>query len=302
MTERITPEMQSSVMLANINTDLAAVDHTQSELSTGLQITQPSDNPYATALAMQLSGQVAAMQSYSANIGDGTAWANSASTALQTVQQNAESARTLIVEGANAALNANDRSEISSQISDIVDAIKATANTQYDGMYIFSGTATSTAPYLTGAGASDAFQGNTDAINRTIGPAGTPTLQVNVDLSSVLNDSASGSGLLTTLEQAASDLASGSSNISNDLSDLDTNMGALEGIQATVGATQDRLSSAASRISSFQMIDQTALANTEDVDMASASISYSTEQAAYTAALQTGAQIVQTSLVNFVSH
>ncbi len=118
----------------------------------------------------------------------------------------------------------------------------------------------------------------------------------------MLNDSASGSGLLTTLEQAASDLASGSSNISNDLSDLDTNMGALEGIQATVGATQDRLSSAASRISSFQMIDQTALANTEDVDMASASISYSTEQAAYTAALQTGAQIVQTSLVNFVSH
>ncbi|MGO9974611.1 MAG: flagellar hook-associated protein FlgL [Solirubrobacteraceae bacterium] len=302
MTERITPEMQASVMLANINTDLAAVDKSQNELSTGLQITQPSDNPYATALSMQLSGQLAAMQSYSANISDGTAWANTASTALQSIQQMVQSARTLVVEGANGTLDATDRASVAGQISDIVEEIKDTANTQYDGMYVFSGTATSTAPYQSGAGASDAFQGNTDAIYRTIGPAGTPTLQVNADLSSVLNDSASGPGMLSTLEQAATDVASGSSNLGTDLDNLDTNLGAFESLQGTVGAIQDRLSMAATRINSFQLTDQTELSNTEDVDMAQASINYSTEQAAYTAALQTGAQIVQTSLVNFVSH
>ncbi len=302
MTERITPEMQASVMLANINTDLAAVDKSQNELSTGLQITQPSDNPYATALSMQLSGQLAAMQSYSDNISDGTAWANTASTALQSIQQMVQSARTLVVEGANGTLDANDRASVAGQISDIVEEIKDTANTQYDGMYVFSGTATSTAPYQAGAGASDAFQGNTDPIYRTIGPAGTPTLQVNADLSSVLNDSASGPGMLSTLEQAATDVASGSSNLGTDLDNLDTNLGAFESLQGTVGAIQDRLSMAATRINSFQLTDQTELANTEDVDMAQASINYSTEQAAYTAALQTGAQIVQTSLVNFVSH
>ena len=177
--------------------------------------------------------------------------------------------------------------------------IKDTANTQYDGMYIFSGTATSTAPYQAGAGASDAFQGNTDPIYRTIGPAGTPTLQVNADLSSVLGRAAARRPrrrLLDTLETAATDVASGSSNLGTDLDNLDTNISAFESLQGTVGAIQDRLSMASTRINSFQTTDQTQLANTEDVDMAQASINYSTEQAAYTAALQTGAQIVQTSL------
>ncbi len=152
MTERITPEMQASVMLANINTDLAAVDKSQNELSTGLQITQPSDNPYATALSMQLSGQLAAMQSYSANISDGTAWANTASTALQSIQQMVQTARTLVVEGGNGSLNQTNLTSIGDEINQLVADIKQTANTQYDGMYIFSGTATGTAPYSTVAG------------------------------------------------------------------------------------------------------------------------------------------------------
>ena len=123
---------------------------------------------------------------------------------------------------------------------------------------------------------------------------------MNADLSSVLNDQNGQPGLLSTLEQAATDVASGSTNIGQDLTDLDTNMGAFEALQGTVGAVQDRLTMAATRITSFQTTDQIELANTEDVDMASASINYSTEQAGYTAALQTGAQIVQTSLINFL--
>ena len=299
MTERITPQMQANLLLANINNDLAAVDRTQEELSTGLQITSPSDNPYGTVLSMQLNGQISSMKKLTANINDGTAWANTASSALEDVYQMADSARTLVVEGANGTLNASERGDVATQIGDLVESIKDTANTQYNGMYIFSGSATATAPYLTGSGASDAFQGNTDAVNRTIGPAGTPPLQINADISSVLNDSSDGPGLLTTLEQAASDIAAGN-DANSDLTALDTNISSLEALQGTVGATQQRLSMASTRISAFQAADQTELSNTEEVDMASASISYSTEQAAYNAALQTGAQLIQTSLLNFL--
>lgn len=306
MTDRITPEMQATVMLTNINNALAAVDHSQNELSTGLQILQPSDNPYGTALSMQLSGQIAAMSSYASNVNDGTAWTNTASTALQDVEQQAQSARTLIVEGSNGALSATDRSQVAAQIGDLVDEMKETANTQYDGQFIFSGTATTTAAYQTGAGSSDAFQGNTDPVNRTIGPAGTPPLQVNADLSSVLGEgqganNGQGDGLLLdTLETAQADIESGTVSTTSDLANLDSNISSLEMLQATVGAAQDRLSMAATRITAFQTADQTQLSNTEDVDMASASINYSTEQAAYSASLQTGAQIIQTSLLNFV--
>ena len=107
--------------------------------------------------------------------------------------------------------------------------------------------------------------------------------------------------LLDTLETASQDVTSGdSTKLGADLSSLDTNITSLESLQAQVGSTQQQLSMASSRLMSFQTTIQTQLANTEDVDMGQATISFSTEQAAYSAALQSGAQIIQTSLLNFL--
>ncbi len=301
MTERITAQMQSSNVLANLNNDLSALDTTQEQISTGLSINQPSDNPDGTALALQLSGQIAAMNSYTANVNDGTAWSSTASAALQSIQQMVQTARTLVVEGGNGALNQTNLTSIGDEISQIVSDIKQTANTQYNGMYIFSGTATGTAPYLTAAG-QDTFQGNAAAIIRSIGPG--TSLQVNANLNSVLGggQAAADGGLLDTLETAAQDLTTGNTaNLGTDLTALDANMTTLDGVQADVGATQDRLEMASTRITALQTADQTQLGNTEDVDMAQASINLSTEQAAYSAALQSGAQIIQTSLLSFLS-
>jgi len=288
-------------VLTNLNSDLAALDNTQEQLATGLSINQPSDNPDGTALAMQLSGQIAAMNTYTGNVNDGTAWANTASSALQSVQQMVQTARTLVVEGGNGSLNQNDLTSIGDQIDQLVAEIKQTANTQYNGMYIFSGTATGTAPYPTAPG-QDTFQGNTAAVTRSIGPG--TSLQVNANLNSVLGggQAAADGGLLDTLETAAQDLTAGNTaNLGNDLTALDANITTLEGVQADVGATQDRLEMASTRITALQTADQTELGNTEGVDMAQASISLSTEQAGYSAALQSGSQLIQTSLLNFLS-
>lgn len=303
MTQRITPEMQSSLLLASINNDLVALDRTQNELSTGMQITQPSDDPYGTALSMQLSGQISTMGSYSANINDATAWANTASTALDSIQQAVQSARTLTVEAGDGTLGSSGAAAIASQIGELITDVKQAADTQYNGQYIFSGTANDVAPYTAATG--DAYQGDQGSILRTIGPGSSP-VAVNVDVSSVLGQGQAANGgsgdglLLDTLETIQSDVASGNITSTDDLTKLDSNISSLEGLQGTVGSLQDRLQMASSRITAFQTTDQTQLANTEDVDMASASINYSTEQAAYSAALQTGAQIVQTSLLNFL--
>ena len=58
---------------------------------------------------------------------------------------------------------------------------------------------------------------------------------------------------------------------------------------------------AASRIETLQTSDTQVLSNTQDADMASTEISFSTEQAALTAALQAGASVVQESLMKFLS-
>ncbi len=307
MMERITSQMQSALMLTNINNDLAALDQTQNELATGMQINQPSDNPYGTALSMQLSGQISTMNGYSANVSDGNAWAGTASTALNSIEQATQSARTLVVEAGDGSLGSSGDAAVAAQIGQLVTTVKQAASAQYNGQYIFSGTATTVAPYADATG--DAYQGDQGSILRAVAPGASP-IAVNVNLSTVLNgtnlsgslnNDTAGGGLLGTLETIQSDVTSGNAaSISSDLSTLDGNLSDLEELQGSVGGLQDQLQMASTRITDFQTTDQTQLSSTEDVNMASASISYATQQAAYSAALQTGAQIVQTSLLNFL--
>jgi flagellin-like hook-associated protein FlgL len=57
---------------------------------------------------------------------------------------------------------------------------------------------------------------------------------------------------------------------------------------------------ASSRLTSLSTSAQTDLANVEDTNMAQATVQFSTEQAGYQAALQSSADIIQTSLLNFL--
>jgi flagellar hook-associated protein 3 FlgL len=191
------------------------------------------------------------------------------------------------------------------EVNQLIDQIKQDANTQYNGQYIFSGSATTTQPYA--AGSNDAYAGDTGQVTRQIGP--NTSLAVNADLSSVLGTGQTVSGqpagdgkLLNTLRNIADAMQSGNSSaLSSTLSQLDTNLGSLTGLTADVGATTERLTMAASRIQSLQVSESQSLSDTQDADMAQTEVDFSTEQAALTAALQAGAHIVQQSLMNFLS-
>ncbi|MGH2882804.1 MAG: flagellin, partial [Solirubrobacteraceae bacterium] len=138
-------------------------------------------------------------------------------------------------------------------------------------------------------------------VTRTIGP--NTTLTISANLEGVLgNGQSAGDGqLLDTLRTISSDMQSGnSSGLNTDLSSISTNLNSLNGLSANVGAVQDRLQMAGSRIQTLQTSDTQVLSNTQDADMASTEISFSTQQAALTAALQAGANIVQQSLMNFL--
>jgi flagellar hook-associated protein 3 FlgL len=111
-------------------------------------------------------------------------------------------------------------------------------------------------------------------------------------------------GLLATLRSVYNDLTGTNGgtqdDLGNQLTNIDSNMSSLESLQATVGSTQDRLSMASTRISNLTTVDKTELGNVEDTDMAAATTTFSTEQAGYQAALQSTADILQTSLLNFL--
>lgn len=304
MIGRITPLMTTAQVLANINSVQDQLATTQEELSTGKSINRPSDNPYGASLAVSLNQDMAGLTSYNNNVTDGTAWASAGTTALQSVQSMLQRVQELVVEASNGVESPSDLAASAAEVNQLTDAIKQTANTQYDGQYIFSGTATGTAPYATATG--DTFQGNTGQVNREIGPGS--QLQVNVDLSSLLGSgqSAADGKLLDTLRTVAADMTGGTSADvadlqSNQIQNLSNSLGTLEQLQADLGAAQNRLTLAGTRIQGLQNSDTAALSNDQDANFAATYTTYSNEQAAFEAALRAGANIVQSSLMNFLN-
>jgi flagellar hook-associated protein 3 FlgL len=322
MTERITSQMVGNSTIASIESDLNQLSQTQEDLSTGFQINSPSDNPYGAALSISLNGQVSAYSAYQSNVTQGTAWAESASTSLESIQQTTQTVRELVVEASNGTMSASDQADAAQEVLQYMSQIKQSADSQYDGSYIFSGDDVSQEPYDTAATAADPstedqFSGNTNSIDYAIGPS--TQVQVNANLYSVLGDGQGSGGaftpsstpgqpgtggLLATMRTIYNDLTGTNggtqSDLGNQLTNLDSNLSSLESVQATVGATQDSLQMASSRLTSLSTSAQTDVGDVEDTDMAQATVSFSTEQASYQAALQSAADIIQTSLLNFL--
>jgi flagellar hook-associated protein 3 FlgL len=130
---------------------------------------------------------------------------------------------------------------------------------------------------------------------------------ISTDLSSVLgNGAGSGDGktldvLRTIVKHLTEGTVEGKAALTTtDLKALSTNIEGLAQLQSSNGSATDQLQTAATRIESLQSSITGALSNTLDTDVAKATIAYSTQQAAYQAALHASATIVQESLLNFL--
>ena len=307
MIGRITNQMTSQMTLAGIESALDRLDTTQQELSTGKSINQPSDNPSGTALALQLNTDLSNLTSYSNNVTDGTGWTTAQSSALTDITNSVQRIQELTTEAANGTQTAADMQASAQEVNQLIDQIKQDANTQYNGQYVFSGSATSTAPYQSGS--NDTYGGNSGD-GHADRSARTPSLTVSANLRAVLGNGqtirparrrrpAAGHAAQrspTTCSPATAPRSTATSRRSS------TNLNSLSGLSANVGAVQDRLQMASSRIQTLQTSDTQVLSNTQDADMATTEINFSTQQAALTAALQAGANIVQQSLMNFLGN
>jgi flagellar hook-associated protein 3 FlgL len=307
MIGRITQQMTAQLTISELSQSLDRLDTTQQELSTGKRINQPSDDPYGASQAIKLSGDLSSLTSYSSSVNDGTAWTSAAASSLTNINNIVQRVRELTVQAANGTNSASSLSDSAAEVNQLIASVKQEANTQYSGQYIFAGTSSAAAYDTTTVPPNDVYGGNSGAVNRTIGPG--TTVQVNTDVSQLLGNGQPASGpadgkLLDVLRNIAADMSPGGNTANlgtTDLKGIDANLTTLGGMQATTGSTTNRLQLATSRISNLQISDTQALSNTQDANMASTITDYSNEQASYTAALKASANIIQQSLLSFLT-
>ncbi len=303
MSARITSDMVASSVLGGIESAQVALARTQAELSTGKSILQPSDNPYGASQIIDLQSAIDGLSSYERSAQDGLSWMNASSSALASIDSQVQRVRELVLQASNGTESPGNLEDIADEVEQLAEGVKQDANTQFDGQYVFSGTLTSTAPYTQGA--EDEYHGNASPVARALGPGSTVDVAVNLASALGSGTGAADGKLLDTLRTVAANLRAGTPASvealrTTDLKSLETNLDALSGLQAEAGSVTDQINIAISRISSLQSTDTLQLANVQDANIAKVTTEYSSEHAAFEAALKAGASIVQESLLEFL--
>lgn len=306
MNARITHNMMQRTVLADLNAVSARLSKTQSKISSNKEITRPSDDPFQASRAMALRQSLSGTQQYTRNAQDATGWADATEQALDQITTDVHRARDLLVQGASDSTDAEGRHALATELDQIIESIKQNANATYGGNYLFSGSETDTAPY---SGPGDVYHGDEAGLDptkpgvvREIGPG--VSLSINTVAREFMGDGSSGGDgkLLDVLRKAAISLRADNGNAlaTTDLQGLDANLDKLLEVRARNGALTNRLDSAVSRLGQVEESTTKQLSDTEDADMAKTLIDFNSQQAAYTAALRSGASLVQSSLMDFL--
>jgi flagellar hook-associated protein 3 FlgL len=292
--DRITNSMTSRSVLADLENVYNQLTQTQNELSSGVKLTKPSDDPFGASQALQYKSEIAANVQYQSNVSSATDWLSTTDTALSSMNDDLGRVRDLVVQGANGSLSQTDMDSIADELDQLADSVKSAANTQVAGSYVFSGTQTQTQPFTVGG--ADTYNGDTKTISAEIGQG--VTMGLNVTGDTVV------SPILAAIRQAATDLRAGGTpgNLgTTDLDAIDAAQNTLAENQAIVGARENRLSAASSRLQELQQAQTQQLSNVQDTDVAQAMIDFSQQSSVYQAALRAGASLIQPTLMDFLS-
>lgn len=110
------------------------------QLSSGKSLNVPSDDPTVIAQDLSVRADNVVQSQVSKNSTDLGNQLSAVDGALSSLTNVMQSARQLAVEGASDTIDAAQRSDIGTQVDQLLNEAIGIANTQYNGKYVFSGT------------------------------------------------------------------------------------------------------------------------------------------------------------------
>jgi flagellar hook-associated protein 3 FlgL len=133
---RVNPNLVPNI-LADLQQSQTAVNIALQEVSTGKRVSQPSDDPGASAAMVQNGIDTANLDQYTQNITSLQTTVQAASSALSSVVSSLTQAVSLGTEGANGTNSASNLQALASQVQGILSSVVSQANTYVNGTYLF---------------------------------------------------------------------------------------------------------------------------------------------------------------------
>lgn len=269
----------------------------ENEISTGQSISNPSDNPSAAEQVMNDQAEQQQLAQYSNNNTVAMDISNSAYASVSALQTLVSRASQLAILGSGVA-NSSSQSAYATEVSSMIQEAVSDANSTYNGNYLFGGTANSSPPFVAVSDSTGYYQyvgaSTTASIQTGEGSFVSPYTDAssNQDMATFINN-------LVDLRNALNGTpgAPALSTVAANLNDSETS---IVNTVAGIGATQTGLEADETVNTARYNTLSTLISNDSSADIAQTTVKLTAAQTAYQAALESGAKILQMSLINYL--
>jgi len=304
---RVTEQTNAALLLQAIDQHSSAINTLNQQLATGMKVNEPSDDPVATGAIMRTNTYIADLNEDISVINTAQSVSQAASAAMSNSTSILSNVQTAATEAANGTESAAQLQALGVQVNQDLDSLVQDANSQFEGTYLFSGTATNTAPIAVTRDAQGniqdiTYEGSDNAVMYPVGQGRTSAATVTAQAAYM--------NVLTTVKQLRDDLnnTQGLSSqdqqaaISNDLNAFSTAQNAFTAQAADVGSYQSLLTSLNTQMQNSLTNAQTTLAGYQDANTAQLSVELQSAQSTYQAIVSSEAnQMQQPDLFNYLT-
>jgi flagellar hook-associated protein 3 FlgL len=294
---RVNPDLYLSSLNALENTRKAE-DTAMQQVSTGLRVNVPSDDPAAAAANIGVQDQISATDVFEQNISSVTASMQTADSTLSSAVNLIQQAISYGIEGNTSTTSAANKQVIAGEINDLQSQLVSLANTTFQGNYLFAGTKSQTQPFVSTPDPNNAsaapivtYVGNTD------------TNSVEISAGQNLQTNVPGSQLFGNVFSALKSLSDALQNNTDATTALDNLQSAYQNVNAQTTFYGSAIQQANST-ESFLNTDKVQLSTEQNsligIDIDQAVTNMQQAETSRQAALSASAQIGQLSLLNYL--
>ncbi len=293
---RVTDKMIFQNAAANAAKSRDRAQTAMEEVSTGMRVVHPGDDPMVAAAMVRGQQTVDRMNAISQNASRAGDEVDSADSALQSLTDVLARARELAVQMGNDSYSAADRAGAATEVDGLVQQAVTLMNANVNGRYIFGGNKDQTAPFDTAGN----YSGDTAVRQVEVAPGVLEDSSVRADVA--VKGVGGGVDLFATLQSLSTALKTNNgAAVRGSLTDLTTATTQVTTTLSRVGAMGDAFATAQTLAKSTADATTKNVANQSEADMIESSSQLALANSALNATLTAAAQSFSLSLVNKLS-
>ena len=296
---RVTFGTGYDLAMADVEQAATEMIRRQREVSTGIRVNTPSDDPSSAASAIRRRGEIAALDQYEKSADWATARGTVIDTVLSDMVNQLTSVRSTGASAVGSIQSDTQREATAKQLEALRDSLLSAVNTSFGGTYLFAGSASLDPPYTKDAsGHVTAYAGDSQPLSVDIDR--NRSAQITYDGSAVMQGTA-GQDLFQTLQSLIDAVrANDQAGITAGLDEVAVAFDHVISVQSGVGADMVALENQTARIGDMRRANQVALSSDEDANMVESATKLSQANNVYQAALHALATRSQLSLLDYL--